>query len=69
MSGREQYDGQNAYRERLLLEYLAVAVGSETCLLCVCDMDGNGAIVASDALALLRLAVGSEAPLACEPCP
>jgi hypothetical protein len=36
---------------------LRAAVGSETCELCLCDLTGDGAVTASDALAVLHVAV------------
>jgi len=47
---------------------LKSAIGSEVCLLCVCDVNGSGDVTASDALILLKLAVGQSVPLACPPC-
>jgi hypothetical protein len=47
---------------------LNAAVGLVACALCVCDVDGSGAITASDALSGLRLAVGGMVELRCPPC-
>lgn len=48
---------------------LKAAVGAETCdPECVCDVTGNGAVQASDALDCLRNAVGQDVALNC-PCP
>lgn len=47
---------------------LRAAVGLESCALCVCDLDNSGAVSASDALALLLLAVGQPGNLDCPPC-
>ncbi len=47
---------------------LKTAVGTETCLLCVCDVNGSGAVTASDALADLKYAVGQNVLLSCPPC-
>jgi hypothetical protein len=38
------------------------------CRLCLCDVDGNGAVSASDALAILRKAVGLDATFSCVDC-
>jgi uncharacterized delta-60 repeat protein len=48
---------------------LRTSVGSETCELCLCDVDDSGAIVASDALLTLKAAVGQQVTLACPACP
>jgi hypothetical protein len=37
---------------------LQAAVGSTVCPACECDVDSSGAVMASDALAILRTAVG-----------
>jgi hypothetical protein len=48
---------------------LRVGVSLETCELCVCDVGGNGAVSASDALACLRIAVGrTDTPANCPAC-
>jgi hypothetical protein len=47
---------------------LKTAVGLETCLACVCDVDGGGTVTASDALIALRVAVGQAIPLSCLSC-
>lgn len=47
---------------------LNAAVGLTSCELCVCDVDGSGAITASDALIALQIAVGGLIPLQCPPC-
>lgn len=44
---------------------LRAAVGLVQCSLCECDVDGNGAIRASDALRDLQAAVGLAVPLLC----
>jgi hypothetical protein len=48
---------------------LRTAVGTATCLACVCDVRGTDGVLASDALAILRAAVGQQVVLACAPCP
>jgi hypothetical protein len=47
---------------------LRAAVGSESCNLCVCDVDTSGAVAASDALAVLQFAVGIDVAMSCPPC-
>jgi hypothetical protein len=47
---------------------LRAAVGSETCQLCVCDVNGSGGVTASDALVTLSAAVGQPVSLMCPPC-
>jgi hypothetical protein len=47
---------------------LRAAVGSETCALCVCDVNGSASITASDALLALNFAVGQPIELMCPPC-
>jgi hypothetical protein len=47
---------------------LRTAVSLESCSLCVCDLDDSGSVTASDALALLLLAVGQPGSLDCPPC-
>lgn len=44
---------------------LKVAVGTENCLACECDIDASGAVTASDALDTLRAAVGQNVSLMC----
>jgi Tol biopolymer transport system component len=50
------------------LYILRTAVGSETCSLCVCDVDGSGAVTATDALVTLKAAVGQSVSLQCPAC-
>ena len=47
---------------------LRTAVSLESCSLCVCDLDDSGSVTASDALALLLIAVGQPGSLDCPPC-
>jgi len=44
------------------------AVETRICDVCVCDVDDSGAITATDALVVLRVAVGHEEPLVCPSC-
>jgi hypothetical protein len=50
------------------LAVLRTAVGSQTCELCVCDVDGSGAVSATDALITLKVAVGQSIALHCPAC-
>ncbi|HYC54540.1 MAG TPA: hypothetical protein VEL28_06360 [Candidatus Binatia bacterium] len=47
------------------LYVLRASVGSEECELCVCDVDDSGDIETTDALAVLRTAVGLDAAIDC----
>jgi hypothetical protein len=47
---------------------LRTAVGLDTCDPCLCDTDGSGNVTATDALAILRLAVGQVIPVRCPAC-
>ncbi|HEY2774773.1 MAG TPA: hypothetical protein VGK20_12070 [Candidatus Binatia bacterium] len=47
---------------------LKAAVGASNCNLCVCDVNSSGAVGASDALAILRTAVGIDTALDCPAC-
>jgi hypothetical protein len=48
---------------------LNVAVGLQSCLSCVCDVDASTTLSASDALRLLNFAVGiPNITLNCPPC-
>lgn len=48
---------------------LSAAVGTVACDPCVCDVDGQGTVAASDALLALKKAVGEPVDLSCPPCP
>ncbi|MFN2375713.1 MAG: hypothetical protein ABR538_04200, partial [Candidatus Binatia bacterium] len=48
---------------------LRASVGSEECLLCICDANGSGGISVTDALAVLKVAVGLNQPTTCPACP
>ena len=50
------------------LGVLRAAVGTTECEVCVCDVDGNGRVVAADALATLRRAVGQPGGDQCLAC-
>jgi hypothetical protein len=50
------------------LALLRAAAGSLDCLACACDLDGSGRVSASDALRLLRLALGAKLEIRCPPC-
>jgi hypothetical protein len=43
-------------------------VGSVVCPRCVCDVDAGGSVTATDALAILRAAVGNPIELTCPAC-
>src|SRR5690242_2246375 len=47
---------------------LQSAVEIRECALCICDVNGNGSVAASDALICLKDAVGIEQDLNCPPC-
>lgn len=47
---------------------LRAGVGSEECLGCTCDTNGNGSVAASDAQVCLRGAVGQIVPFLCPAC-
>ena len=47
---------------------LNAAVGVSECDVCLCDIDGNGTIAASDALKILRIAVGAPLTRDCPVC-
>ena len=44
------------------------AVGTRECGLCVCDVNDSETVTATDALFVLRLAVGQKVLLACPAC-
>ncbi|MFQ5478029.1 MAG: hypothetical protein ACE5E4_05385 [Candidatus Binatia bacterium] len=44
---------------------LRAAVGSESCLLCDCDVNNDGSVSSVDALTILKAAVGQDAVLTC----
>jgi hypothetical protein len=47
---------------------LRASVGSTTCALCYCDVNGSGDVTAGDALTVLRAAVDIPVELACPAC-
>jgi hypothetical protein len=47
---------------------LRTAVGTATCVPCVCDTDASGGVTAADALRVLRAGVGEPVALDCPPC-
>ncbi|HEY2775824.1 MAG TPA: hypothetical protein VGK20_17410 [Candidatus Binatia bacterium] len=47
---------------------LKTSVGSQTCMLCVCDANDNATVSVSDALAILRKSVGIDVTLNCPSC-
>jgi hypothetical protein len=48
------------------LGILKAAVGSKSCLICVCDVDNSNKVTASDALRTLRFVVGQPVTLDCQ---
>ncbi len=48
---------------------LVTAVGSGSCAQCVCDVNRDGAVLATDALLMLQFGVGQSLKLACPVCP
>lgn len=50
------------------LAVLQTTTGAFTCPLCVCDVDGSGAIDVTDALIVLQSAVGIDVAFDCPPC-
>ncbi len=66
--GQPITDGEDPTTTDCLL-VLKAAVGSEECPLCVCDVDSNTRIVASDALRCLKNAVGGDVEINCPECP
>jgi hypothetical protein len=50
------------------LRALRAGVGITTCELCVCDVNKNGSVSSSDALLILRVAVGQLPEATCLPC-
>jgi hypothetical protein len=65
--GQPQSDGATPTATDALAA-LNAAVGLLACELCVCDVDGSGAIAATDALSILSLAVGGSVSLDCPSC-
>jgi Tol biopolymer transport system component len=61
-------EGPRLVRASDALYMLRAAVGSGTCELCVCDVDGNGSVAATDALITLKIAVGQPLTLQCPAC-
>jgi hypothetical protein len=47
---------------------LRASIGTDTCLLCLCDVNDSGTITASDALAVMQVAAGGSIVLRCPPC-
>jgi hypothetical protein len=50
------------------LVVLRTAVGSRSCLPCLCDVDASGTVTVADALRTLKFAVGANVVLACPAC-
>lgn len=47
---------------------LAVSIGIESCDACVCDVNNTGSVNVTDALSILKTAVGAGPPMSCPPC-
>jgi hypothetical protein len=47
---------------------LRTAVGLQSCILCLCDVDSSGFTSATDALIILKQATGQSVQFACIPC-
>ncbi len=60
------FSGNGTINAADALGALRTAIGSATCLPCVCDTDKNGATTAADALRILRKAVGQSVDLNCQ---
>jgi cysteine-rich repeat protein len=60
-------DGESTVVDALAA--LRTAVGLSGCALCRCDANDSHDVSASDALSILKKAVGSVVPLRCVPCP
>jgi hypothetical protein len=50
------------------LAILRSSIGSATCSLCSCDVDGSGGVSADDAAQVLRIAVGNNSQTNCPSC-
>ncbi|HYC57790.1 MAG TPA: hypothetical protein VEL28_22885 [Candidatus Binatia bacterium] len=61
------FSGEGTISASDALGTLRSAVGSASCLPCVCDVDSSGTFTASDALRVLRNAVGQPVDLNCSP--
>jgi hypothetical protein len=60
------FSGNGTINAADALGALRTAIGSATCLPCVCDTDKNGNTTAADALRILRKAVGQSVDLNCQ---
>jgi hypothetical protein len=63
--GDANVDGAVSATDALLA--LRAGVGSASCAVCRCDVDGSGGLTATDALLILNATVGRPLTLACEP--
>ena len=61
------FSADNSISASDALGVLKVAIGSKTCLPCVCDVDKSGTFTATDALTVLKKAVGQAVTLNCDP--
>ena len=60
------FSGNGTINAADALGALRTAIGSATCLPCVCDTDRNGNTTAADALRILRKSVGQDIALDCQ---
>jgi len=67
LCGDANFDDKITATDALLV--LKTGVGTETCDLCVCDVNDSGATSSSDALLVLKVSVGQPLVLDCPPCP
>ncbi len=65
--GFPQSDGDKPLASDALF-VLQAGVKLRSCAVCICDMDGNGTVAASDALATLRASVGLPTDFLCPLC-
>jgi len=71
--GEEDFPERRKARQRAVvagdaLAVLKAAVGTFDCALCTCDVNNSGNVSATDALIVLKKAVGQDVPLNCPAC-
>jgi Dockerin type I domain len=59
-------NGDTRFSASDALAILRAAVGTSSCLICVCDVDNSSTITATDALKVLKFAVGQPITLNCQ---
>jgi hypothetical protein len=62
------YNGDGSVKAGDALGVLQTGVGTGTCELCVCDVNDSETMTATDALLVLRVAVGQDLELTCPDC-